>query len=53
MSAATFSRWFKQHVGRTFQRYVNEVRVARVCANLAYREENIITDPSARQLLPL
>ena len=43
MSAATFSRWFKRHVGRTFQRYVNELRVARVCADLVHREDNITT----------
>lgn len=41
MSAATFSRWFKQHMGRTFQRYLNEVRVARVCAELAQGQDNI------------
>lgn len=44
MPSAAFSRWFKQHMGRTFQRYVNEVRVARVCAHLAQREENNITE---------
>jgi AraC-like DNA-binding protein len=43
MSAATFSRWFKQRMGRTFQRYVNEVRVSRVCAHLAKKDENITT----------
>ena len=44
MPSAAFSRWFKQHMGRTFQRYVNEVRVARVCAHLAQREEENITE---------
>ena len=34
MSAAVFSRWFKQRVGCPFQRYLNELRVARVCARL-------------------
>lgn len=41
MSPAVFSRWFKLHMGRTFQHYVNEVRIARVCARLADSNENI------------
>jgi AraC-like DNA-binding protein len=41
MSPAVFSRWFKLHMGRTFQHYVNEVRIARVCARLADTNENI------------
>jgi AraC-like DNA-binding protein len=41
MPSAAFSRWFKRHMGRTFQRYVNEVRVARVCAHLAHEEDKI------------
>ena len=41
MSAAVFSRWFKQRVGCTFQRYVNELRVARVCMWLANGVESI------------
>ena len=41
MSAAVFSRWFKQRVGCTFQRYLNELRVARVCARLVNGPENI------------
>jgi AraC-like DNA-binding protein len=41
MVPAVFSRWFKQHMGRTFQRYVNEVRIARVCARLVDSKENI------------
>lgn len=43
MAPAVFSRWFKQHMGRTFQHYVNEVRIARVCARLVNSDENITT----------
>jgi AraC-like DNA-binding protein len=35
MSPASFSRWFKAHMGCVFQRYLNELRVARVCTALA------------------
>ncbi len=35
MSPPAFSRWFKSRVGRVFQRYLNELRVAKVCALLA------------------
>lgn len=41
MSPAAFSRWFKERFGRVFQRYVNEARVARVCARLAGSQETI------------
>jgi AraC-like DNA-binding protein/quercetin dioxygenase-like cupin family protein len=41
MSAPVFSRWFKQRVGCTFQRYLNELRVARVCARLTNGPESI------------
>jgi transcriptional regulator GlxA family with amidase domain len=41
MVPAVFCRWFKGHMGRTFQRYVNEVRIARVCARLADGPETI------------
>jgi AraC-like DNA-binding protein len=43
MSAATFSRWFKRNMGCTFQYYVNKVRLARVCADLAQCPDNITT----------
>ncbi|HEY1787012.1 MAG TPA: AraC family transcriptional regulator [Verrucomicrobiae bacterium] len=43
MAPAVFSRWFKLHMGRTFQHYVNEVRIARVCARLADTNESITT----------
>lgn len=43
MSPATFSRWFKSQMGCVFQRYLNEIRVARVCAMLA-RDEFSITE---------
>jgi AraC-like DNA-binding protein len=41
MDPATFCRWFKARMGRNFGRYLNEVRVARVCAKLADSEESI------------
>lgn len=41
MSPPAFSRWFKAHVGLVFQRYLNELRVAKVCARLADHQENI------------
>ena len=41
MSPPAFSRWFKRRVGRVFQRYLNELRVAKVCARLADHQENI------------
>ena len=41
MSAAVFSRWFKQRVGCTFERYLNELRVARVCARLVNGPKSI------------
>jgi AraC-like DNA-binding protein len=43
MAPAVFCRWFKRHMGRTFQRYVNEVRVAQVCARLADSQDSITT----------
>jgi AraC-like DNA-binding protein/mannose-6-phosphate isomerase-like protein (cupin superfamily) len=41
MSPQGFSRWFKFRVGRVFQRYLNELRVAKVCAQLAGQQESI------------
>ncbi len=41
MVPAVFCRWFKRHMGRNFQRYVNEVRVARICARLADSDDSI------------
>jgi len=41
MSPAAFSRWFKTRTGRTFQCYLNELRVANVCAHLAKGKENV------------
>ncbi|MGH7953187.1 MAG: helix-turn-helix domain-containing protein, partial [Limisphaerales bacterium] len=41
MSPPAFSRWFKARVGRVFQRYLNELRVAKVCARLANHQEPI------------
>lgn len=34
MSPTAFSRWFKQSMGCVFHRYLNEIRVAKVCAEL-------------------
>lgn len=34
MSPPAFSRWFKLHMGCVFQRYLNELRVARACSLL-------------------
>lgn len=41
MSSASFSRFFHQKTGRLFSRHVNEIRVARVCAELATTEKSI------------
>jgi len=41
MSPQAFSRWFKTRVGRVFQRYLNELRVAKVCARLADHQESV------------
>jgi AraC-like DNA-binding protein/quercetin dioxygenase-like cupin family protein len=44
MSSAAFSRFFHRETGRTFQRYCNEVRVARVCADLAGTSDRNIAE---------
>lgn len=36
MSPAAFSRWFKMHMGCVFNRYLNEIRVAKVCSQIAH-----------------
>jgi AraC-like DNA-binding protein len=36
MSPAAFSRWFKENMGCVFKRYLNEIRIARVCAEIAH-----------------
>ena len=41
MSPPAFSRWFKARVGLVFQRYLNELRVAKVCALLADQNKAI------------
>lgn len=41
MSPAAFSRWFKRGVGHVFQRHLNELRVAMVCARLSSSQESI------------
>jgi AraC-like DNA-binding protein len=41
MSPQAFSRWFKARVGRVFQRYLNELRVAKVCARLVGRQDSV------------
>jgi len=41
MSPAAFSRWFKLNMGCVFHRYLNEIRVARVCSQIAYGKLSI------------
>jgi AraC-like DNA-binding protein/quercetin dioxygenase-like cupin family protein len=41
MSPAGFSRWFKLNMGCVFNRYLNELRVAKVCAELAHGKFSI------------
>ncbi len=41
MSPPAFCRFFRQHTGRSFRRYVNELRIADVCANLKSSEETV------------
>ncbi len=41
MSPAAFSRWFKLHMGCVFNRYLNEIRVARVCSEIAHGKRSI------------
>lgn len=43
MSPAAFSRWFKSHMGCVFQRYLNELRVARA-SSLLVTSDISITD---------
>lgn len=43
MPPPSFSRWFKAQMGCTFQRYVTELRVARVCLQLS-RSDVSVTD---------
>ena len=37
MSPPVFSRWFKMHTGCVFKRYLNQLRVAKVCSEIACR----------------
>ena len=41
LSPAAFSRWFKRGVGHVFHRYLNELRIATVCARLSSGQESI------------
>lgn len=41
MSPPAFSRWFKLHMGCVFQRYLNEIRVARACSYLVKKDISI------------
>lgn len=41
MSPAAFSRWFKVNMGCVFNRYLNEIRVAKVCSEIAYGKLSI------------
>ncbi len=41
LSPAAFCRFFKRHMGKTFGEHVNEVRLARVCGELADTDRGI------------
>jgi AraC-like DNA-binding protein len=41
LSPSAFSRFFKRATGKTFVRYVNELRVARACRRLTETEDSI------------
>jgi AraC-like DNA-binding protein len=41
MSAPVFSRFFHQKTGRLFSRYLNEIRIARVCTSLATTNKTV------------
>jgi AraC-like DNA-binding protein len=41
LSEGAFSRFFRQHTGKTFPRFVNELRVGRACRLLTENEKNI------------
>jgi AraC-like DNA-binding protein len=43
MTPTAFSRFFRHHVGKTFEDYVNEVRIGQVCAELQQTDEPITT----------
>jgi AraC-like DNA-binding protein len=43
LSPSAFSRFFKRATGKTFVRYVNELRVARACRRLTETDEPIAT----------
>jgi AraC-like DNA-binding protein len=41
MSKATFTRQFVRHTGKTFSEFVNSVRLANACRNLAFGQQSI------------
>lgn len=41
MAPTAFSRFFRQHVGKTFEDYVNEARLGEVCAELEQSDDSI------------
>ena len=41
MSPASFSRWFKSNMGCVFNRYLNHIRITKVCAEIARRDLSI------------
>jgi transcriptional regulator GlxA family with amidase domain len=41
LSPTAFSRFFRQHIGKTFEDYVNEVRIGQVCVELQQSAESI------------
>jgi AraC-like DNA-binding protein len=41
LSPTAFSRFFRQHIGKTFEDYVNEVRIGHVCVELHQSDASI------------
>ncbi|BCU77038.1 AraC family transcriptional regulator [Luteolibacter sp. LG18] len=41
MNPSSFCRWFKMNAGCSFKRYVNEIRVAKVCARITRGDQSI------------
>ncbi|MCW5547754.1 MAG: AraC family transcriptional regulator [Opitutaceae bacterium] len=42
LSPAAFSRYFRKKMGRTFEAFVNEVRVGRICRALIEEPEHTV-----------
>jgi AraC-like DNA-binding protein len=41
LSPSSFSRFFKRHMGKTFEDYVNHVRIGRACRALIETDQNV------------